>query len=207
MRAASGYCTTALRVLVTMSAICPAFFAAHADDCPGAVAPSSSFVVERGDGTKVSVFHLADGIVRTIYQVRGATVLETTELQGLFPVERIDRGRRETYQAKTDLKKLLPLRVGQKITANFDVEASGQAYAATFALVVKKTDTLYIAACKYAVFQIEKNVGRGERAPVFINNDYYAANLKLIVAKEYKERDGTSTWIKYDKIYFAERSN
>ena len=94
---------------------------------------------------------------------------------------------------------------GQNIVATFDGEASGQSYPVTLALIVKKTDTLYIGACKYAVFQIEKSEGRGERAPVFINNDYYAANLKQIIAKEYKERGGTTTWVKYDKIYSAAR--
>jgi len=205
MRSASDYCTIVLGIVAGVVAIGPALSEARADDCPGASALNSSFIVERGDGAKVSVFHLADGIVRTIYRVRGATALETTEFQGLLPLERIDRGRRETFQAKTDLKKLFPLRVGQKITATFDAEVSGQAYTVTFALAVKKADTLYTGVCKYAVFQIEKSGGRGGQAPVFINTDYYAASLKMIIAKEYKERGGTSTWVKYDKIYSAER--
>jgi hypothetical protein len=205
MRPASGSCNIALSILVALVAIGIAPSAAHSNDCPDAIALNSSFIVERGDSAKISVIHLADGIVRTIYQARGATVLETTEFQGLFPVERIDRGRRETFRPKIDLKKLFPLRVGQNIVATFDGEASGQSYPVTLALIVKKTDTLYIGACKYAVFQIEKSEGRGERAPVFINNDYYAANLKQIIAKEYKERGGTTTWVKYDKIYSAAR--
>jgi len=35
--------------------------------------------------------------------------------------------------------------------------------------------------------------------------EYYAANLKMVIAKEYKERGGASSWIKYDKIYSTER--
>jgi len=180
------------------------FSPARADDCPGANALSSSFVVERGDRSKVSISHLADGIVRTIYRVGSYTALETSEFQGLFPLERIDRGRRTTFQPKVDLKTFFPLRVGRNITATFDAEEAGKTFLVTLALVVRKTDTLYIGNCKYAVFQIEKSEGRGGQTPIFINNDYYAENLKLIIAKEYKERGGATTWVKYDKIYSAE---
>ncbi len=38
-------------------------------------------------------------------------------------------------------------------------------------------------------------------ARFFNNVDYYAPALKFVVAKEYKERDGRTTLIKYDKIY------
>src|SRR5438093_9115301 len=123
MRPASVSCSIVLGILVATVAIGGGLSTGHADDCPGAIAPNGSFVVERGDGSKVSVSHLADGIVKTIYQVRGATVLETTEFQGLFPLERIDQGRRQTFKPKDDLKKLLPLRVGQNIVATFDAEA------------------------------------------------------------------------------------
>lgn len=203
MRFASTCCIIALSMMggtVATDTLSPA----RAEDCPGATSLSSSFIVERGDGFKVSVVHLADGIVRTIYRVRGWTALETTEFQGLFTLERIDRGRRTTFQPKTDLKSLFPLRVGRNITATFDAEEAGQKFPVTLALAVRKTDTLYIGTCKYAVFQIEKSEGRSGQAPIFVNTDYYAANLKLIIAKEYKERGGASTWVKYDKIYSAE---
>ncbi len=204
MRSASAYRNIALAIVAAL-AVTGTFSPARADDCPGASALDSSFIVER-DGRKVSVFHLADGIVRTIYRVRGVTALETTEFQGLFPLERIDdRGRRKTFQPKADLKTLFPLRVGQKITATFDTEESGRASTVTFALIVKKTDTVYIGACKYAVFQIEKSEGRGGKVPALIYIEYYAANLKMVIAKEYKERGGASSWIKYDKIYSTER--
>jgi hypothetical protein len=187
--------------LLAAAIIFAAAASAHADDCPGGATSARAFILERGDSSKISVLHLADGIVRMIYRFRGSTVLETTEFQGLFPIERIDRGRRRTFRAKTDLKTLLPLRVGKKIVAKFDTEESGQASTATFELLPKKTDALYIGSCKYPVFQIEKSEGRAERAPQFINNDYYAADLKIIIAKEYKEQSGATTWVKYDKIY------
>ena len=37
--------------------------------------------------------------------------------------------------------------------------------------------------------------------PVFMYTDYYAPDLKLILAKEYRERDGSTELIKFDKIY------
>jgi len=187
--------------LLAAAVIVVAATSSLADDCPGSATPAGAFILERGESSKISVLHLADGIVRMIYRYRGSTVLETTEFQGLFPIERIDRGRRKTFRAKTDLKTLLPLRVGKKIMAKFDTEESGKASTATFELLPKKTDILYIGSCKYAVFQVERSEGRAERAPQFINNDYYAADLKIIVAKEYREQSGATTWVKYDKIY------
>jgi hypothetical protein len=203
MRLPLTYCSITLGIVAGLVAT-NLSFPARADDCPGANGLSGSFIVERGNGSKVSVSHLADGIVRTIYRVGSYTALETTEFQGLFPLERIDRGRRTTFQPKVDLKTLFPLRVGRNIAAMFDAEEAGKTFPVTFALVVRKTDTLYIGTCKYAVFQIEKSEGRGGQPPIFINTDYYAANLKLIIAKEYKERGGASSWVKYDKIYSAQ---
>jgi hypothetical protein len=37
--------------------------------------------------------------------------------------------------------------------------------------------------------------------PGFMNVDYYAPDLKLIIAKEYKDSGGRTTLIKFDKIY------
>ena len=34
-----------------------------------------------------------------------------------------------------------------------------------------------------------------------VSTDYYAPDLKLVLMKEYKEIDGRSTFVKFDKIY------
>jgi hypothetical protein len=62
------------------------------------------------------------------------------------------------------------------------------------------TDTLYIGACKYDILKIEREETRAG-ARFLSNVDYYAPALKLIVAKEYKESNGRTRLIKFDKIY------
>ena len=61
-------------------------------------------------------------------------------------------------------------------------------------------DTLYIGSCKYDILKIDRDE---TGARLFQNIDYYAPALKLVVAKEYKESDGRTTLIKFDKIYAA----
>ena len=52
----------------------------------------------------------------------------------------------------------------------------------------------------YDALKIEREETRAG-ARVRSNIDYYAPTLKLIIAKEYAERDGRKTLIKFDKIY------
>jgi len=68
-------------------------------------------------------------------------------------------------------------------------------------LHVARTDSLFIESCKYSVFVIERSIGLGGGAPVFAETDYYAPDLKLIVAKEYRNPDGSAFMAKFDKIY------
>jgi hypothetical protein len=37
--------------------------------------------------------------------------------------------------------------------------------------------------------------------PRFIDTDYFSPELKLILAREYRERNGGTNMIKYDRIY------
>jgi hypothetical protein len=83
------------------------------------------------------------------------------------------------------------------MVANFE---SGNA-AQKAVLRVVRTDSLFIESCKYDVFVVERNVGQRGSAPVFAETDYYARDLRLVIAKEYKNRDGTTYLAKFDKIY------
>jgi hypothetical protein len=47
-------------------------------------------------------------------------VLEVTLFQGLFELNRLDRGKRTTYRPKSDLAKTFPPAPGKKITAIFE---------------------------------------------------------------------------------------
>ena len=69
----------------------------------------------------------------------------------------------------------------------------------------KEPDTLYLGACKYNVLRIDRSLLNDKSKPMFMNTDYYAPDLKLIVAKEYRESDGRTTLNKFDKIYPSPR--
>ena len=67
--------------------------------------------------------------------------------------------------------------------------------------VVKGTDVLYIGPCKYNVLKIERSESRSAEPPRFVDTDYYSPQLKLILAKEYRESNGGTHAIKYDRIH------
>ena len=65
----------------------------------------------------------------------------------------------------------------------------------------KEPDTLYLGACKYNVLRIDRSLLNDKSKPMFMETDYYAPELKLILGKEYRESDGRTSLNKYDKIY------
>lgn len=182
--------------------ICPAY----ADDCPTKESGSKGFIVERGERSKTEVFHSGDD-VRTVYRVDGRTLLEVTLFQGLFELDRLDRGKRTAYRAKSDLSKAFPPAPGKKITAIFEeTEGERKGNLRTLVLEVRKEpDTLYLGSCKYKVLRIDRSLLNDKSTPMFMETDYYAPDLKLIVGKEYRESDGRTTLNKYDKIYPSPR--
>ena len=178
---------------------------AAANDCPDAKSATRPFIADRGHGWRLAVVHVDDTLVRTMLRSRDATLLETTEYQGLFQLDRIDRGRRRTLKPKGDLKSFFPVKVGKKIVAEFEAEESGKKFNTTIQLTVRKADTLFVGACKYAVFQIERSEAGASGPLHFLNYDYYSPDLKLVIAKEYKNAGRANTWIKYDGIYSGDR--
>ena len=65
-------------------------------------------------------------------------------------------------------------------------------------------DRIAIGACEYDVLKFERIEARSNRKtdPIV---EYYAPELKFVVAKEYTERDGRTTLIKFDRIYSNDR--
>jgi hypothetical protein len=158
-------------------------------------------VVERGPDSKTEVFSGDGAIIRSVLRFRGQAVLETTLHEGIFELDRLDRGRRFVLKPKGDLAKFFPLKQKQKIDAEFDLQQDdGKLTTSRAHLNVIGTDTLYIGPCKYDILKIEREETRAGK-PFFSNVDYYAPALKFIVAKEYKESDGRTKLIKFDKIY------
>jgi len=178
---------------------------AGAQDCPTAQSGKAGFVVERGEQQKSEIFHTEDGVVRTVMRYNGAVLLETTQHEGLFQLDRLDNGRRTKYEPQTDLRALFPLKPGRKVDAKFNTESSGQQGTLSVELIVKASDALYIGACKYNVLKIERSESRSSEPPRFVDTDYYSPVLKLVLAKEYRESNGGTHTIKYDRIYPLKR--
>jgi hypothetical protein len=196
----------ALSAALAKAALCVLSAApAAAQECPTAQSGKAGFVVERGDQQKSEIFHTEDGIVRTVMRYNGVTLLETTQHEGLFQLDRLDNGRRTKFESQTDLKKLFPLKPGRKVAANFISESNGQQGTLSVEMVVKGTDTLYIGPCKYNVLKIERSESRSAEPPRFVDTDYYSPELKLVLAKEYRESNGGTHTIKYDRIYPLKR--
>lgn len=130
----------------------------------------------------------------------GNALLETTQYEGLFDLDRLDRGRHSTFKPKTNLAKLFPLKTKQHVTAVFDVAMEGGTEKVrTVELLILGQDELYVGGCK--ILKIERHQSRSNGPPNFTNIDYYAPNLRLVIAKEYKEANGRTSLIKFDKIY------
>jgi hypothetical protein len=175
---------------------------AAAQDCPTALSGKAGFVVQRGELQKTEVFHVEDGIVRAVTRYNGATVLELTEHQGLFELDRLDRNVRTKYEPQTDLKSLFPLKPGRTVKAEFTSDRSGQRGTLSVELAVKGTDVVWIGPCKYSVLKIDRTVSYNGEAPRFVDTDYYSPELRLSLAKEWRDSSGGRTHTrKYDRIY------
>jgi hypothetical protein len=188
--------------IISRAAVCAAVLLSTspiaAQDCPSAATGKGSFVVERGPDSRTEVFYGNGASVQSVLRYRDRTLLEVTQHEGLFELERLDRGRRSVSKPKANLAKFFPLKQ-QKIETEFDVQqADGKVVATQVKLTVVGTDSLAIGACKYDILKIQRDE---TGARLYNNVDYYAPALKFVVAKEYKERDGRTTLIKYDKIY------
>jgi len=202
MSAALQRATSMAVALAWLLSLCPA---TAAPDCPTAATARQGFIVER-NRLPMEVVFAEDRLVRNILRsTTGETLLETTAFEGLFELDRIDRGRRTVSHPTTKLAELFPLKVGKEITANFDIGDAPQIVKGKTVLRLKGKDAVFIESCKYDVFVMEKSVGRGDNAPVFFSTDYYSPDLKLIVAKQFKEPNGASLLNKYDKIYPAKQ--
>jgi hypothetical protein len=199
-------CSSSRHGWLAAAALCAVASApAAAQDCPTAQSGKLGFVVERGEEQKSEVFHVGDGVIRTVMRYNGTTVLETTQHEGLFQLDRLENGKRAKFEPQADLKKLFPLKPGRDVGAKFVTESAGRQGTASVDLAVKGTDVLYIGPCKYNVLKIERSESRSTDPPRFIDTEYYSPELKLILAREYRENNGGSHIIKYDRIYALKR--
>lgn len=171
------------------------------DDCPTAATAKSGFVVERNERQKSEVFRDDKGIIHTVMRYSGTTLLETTQFEGVFSLERLERGRRTAYETSEDLNTLFPLKPGQQARTKFISEHDGQYGRLYVELDVKGAENLFIGPCKYSVLRIERRESTSAAPPQFVYTELYSPDLKLILAREYKRQNGETQLIKYDRIY------
>jgi hypothetical protein len=168
-----------------------------ANDCPTALTGKGSFVVERQPASKTEVFYGDGPTIRTVLRYQDRTLLETTLYEGLFELGRVDRGTKIEQKPKTDLGKFFPLKPKQKIAADFDVTMSGSTKTKTVKLEYVGVQDYGLGECTYSVLKLRRN----ETWPIFYDDiDYYAPELKLVIAKEYREGNGRTTIIGYTRI-------
>jgi hypothetical protein len=187
--------------LVVIATLLPGLAAAQ--DCPTAETAKRGFVVERHELQKTDVSHGDRGIVRTVMRYDGKVLLETTQFEGLFQLDRLDRGQHTTYEpgTGTDLKSFFPLKSGQRVKAKFISEAEGRYGRLYVELDIKAAEELSIGACKYTVLRIDRSQSSGAAPPRFSYTEFYAPDLKLILAREYRKTDGRRELVKFDRIY------
>jgi hypothetical protein len=173
---------------------------ASAQDCPTAQSTPDGFVVERGQAAKIEVYHADKSIVRTLWQSGGETVLEVTLFMGFFELDRLDHGVRTSYRPKTDLAKLFPFSPRQKMNVEFESGEGDKQRTLPFVFSVNNSDPLYIGACKYDVFKIDRSFSQGG-ATRFLYSEYYSPALRFVIAKEFSSGTGPKTLNKYDRIY------
>ena len=174
---------------------------AVAQGCATAHSAAGGFVVERNETQKSEVFHTGQGLVHVVTRYGGEALLESTQYEGLFFIERLDRGRRTKYEPQTDLKTLFPLKPGAQLHAKFITERDGNFGRLYVELDVGKSEDLFIGPCKYAVLRIERRESSSAVPPQFAYTDLYSADLKFVLGREYKRPGGQTQLIKYDRIY------
>jgi hypothetical protein len=173
-----------------------------ANDCPSALNGKGSYILEQGANSKTEVFYGPGATIRTEFRLRDRKLLETTLYEGLFELQRIDRGLKAESKPRVDLGKFFPLKPKQKIDATFDLVSDGQApKTRSVKLDYVGLQDFKIGDCTYGVVKFQ----RDETWPAVSNIDYYAPELKLVVAKEYPEKNGRRTIVGYARIYSAGR--
>jgi hypothetical protein len=128
-------------------------------------------------------------------------VVEIAQFEGLFTLDRLDRGKRTVFRPVAQLEQLFPLKPGKTLEAQFEVDdGGGHSKAFRTVLTVTGTDALSIGPCKYEVFTIERREARGDGPLQFKETDYFSPDLKLIVGKGYKGPNGAMSLVKFDRI-------
>jgi len=191
----------ALVAALVLAAVLAAPRQAAAQDCPTAESAVHGFVVERNESQKSEVFRAEQGLVRVVTRYNGETLLESTQYQGLFMLELLDRGRRTKFEPSTDLKTLFPLKPETQLHAKFISERDGNFGRLYVELDVRKPEDFFIGPCKYTVLRIDRRESRSAVPPQFVWTELYSPDLAFVLGREYKHPGKETHVVKYDRIH------
>jgi len=140
--------------------------------------------------------------VQTTLRSGNSILMQSVLFQGLFELDHLEGGRRTTFRPTVYLAILFPLRANSQLSADFEVDRSGQTRTVKHLLAVKDAAKFEIGPCTFDIFNIDRSQVAGDGAPKFVHRELYAPLLKLVVAKEYKNADGSVTRRQYNRIYW-----
>ena len=191
---------------VTAVVLVCTFTPAFAQDCPSAKHGKTGFAVERTGSSATEVYHLDNGQTRTIGRFIGNLTLEVTHHEGLFQLERIDRGKRSIMKPQSDLPPAKAFKPGATVEVSFDQTADGApASVRRVQLKVVGQDKLGIGPCTYDVLKIEERVAYGDAAFGAVGVNYWSPELKLILARSSTGPGSSGALHKFDKIKLLPR--
>ena len=136
-----------------------------------------------------------------LFVSKAGRAFRRTLYAGLILTEHVADGRRTTFKPRTDLKQLFPLQVGQRYRIDFDTqEPGGEHRLLRTEYKVVGRNQLAIGECEYEVLRIDYSNRYGDGPLTHTHTDLYAPEIKLVVGREFKQRDGTSEIQKYDSL-------
>lgn len=193
----------ALRYMAVAAVLCGAGKAV-AIECPTAQNAAQGFVLLVGLLNVTEVSRTGEDHTHIVIRAPQRPTIEETLYYGLIPLERVDNGRRVTFAPKSDLQRIFPLKVGQSHRLDFERRTpDGKRAAMQVEYTVAGIDRTRITGCVYDAFKVERRESFGKRPLEFVSTEWYAADLRMIVGREYKRKKGNldySQFFKYDSI-------
>jgi hypothetical protein len=174
---------------------------AVAADCPSSKKPAQVFDVSVAGNSTTEVYRLENGDTRTVTRFSGGAVAEQTFYRGLVRIEHWDSGQRTFFKPMSDLATLFPLKAGRSRRFDFEVQTGdGQKKTLHAEFKVVGKDRVEIGACRYYVIKIEHRNSFNDGPMPLINTDWYAPEIRLILAREYQRSNGETVIHKYTRL-------
>jgi hypothetical protein len=195
----------ALRYAAVAAILCSTGKAA-AIDCPSGELSQESYVLVADNGSSVTqVDRTRPEAVLTARYIRRRPASAHVLYQGLVPLAISQKERRIVNTPRSDLKRMFPLNVGETHRLEFErTIADGKRGIVRAEYKVLGEDRTRIGACVYDVFKIEHSEAVGRGPMRFINTEWYAPDLRMIIGREYRRMKGDLPYIqfyKYDTIF------